>query len=192
MGWRLSFAMHCLDFERISQTKVLRSRSLSGYIHSEFRIILYWFLELNLLQYSYNKTYYYKAELRNWTESLCVHKILLVRHSILAFCIYIDIIGVKCKLQHGSVVVSTVTSQQRVPDLIPGWDLSVWSLHVLPVYAWVLSRDCGFLPLSKNMHVRLIGDSKLSVGVSVSVYGCVLFVSVWPCDGLAKPVFFPT
>ena len=36
-------------------------------------------------------------------------------------------------------------------------------------------------PPSKNMHVSLIGDSKLSLGVSVSVPGCV---SVSPCDGL--------
>ena len=50
---------------------------------------------------------------------------------------------------------------------------SVWSLHVLPVYAWVLSRYSGFLPPSKNMHVRLIGDSELSLGVSVSVHGCL-------------------
>jgi len=35
--------------------------------------------------------------------------------------------------------VSTVASQQKVPGLIPTWGLSVWSLHVLPVYAWVLS-----------------------------------------------------
>jgi len=32
-----------------------------------------------------------------------------------------------------------------------------WSLHVLPVYAWVLSLYSG----SKNMHVRLIGVSKI-------------------------------
>jgi len=47
----------------------------------------------------------------------------------------------------------------------------VQSLHVLPVHAWVLSRYSGFLPLAKNMHVRLIGDSKLTLGVSVSVDG---------------------
>jgi len=58
---------------------------------------------------------------------------------------------------------------ERVPGSTPSWGLSVWSLHVLPVYAWVLSEYSGFLPLSKNMHVRLIGDSKLSLGVSVSV-----------------------
>ena len=34
-------------------------------------------------------------------------------------------------------------------------------------------RYSGFLPPSKNMHVRLTGDSKLSLGVSVSVCGCV-------------------
>ena len=46
------------------------------------------------------------------------------------------------------------------------WDLSVWSLHVLPVSAWVFSGYSGFLPQSKNM-LRLIGDSKLPVGVNV-------------------------
>ena len=61
---------------------------------------------------------------------------------------------------------------KRVPGSIPTWGLSVWSLHVLPVYAWVLSGYSGFLPLSKNMHFRLIGDSKLSLGVSVSMCGC--------------------
>ena len=53
----------------------------------------------------------------------------------------------------GGVVVRTVASQQ-------GWGLSVWSLHVLPVYARVLSGYSSFIPPSKNMHVRLIGDSK--------------------------------
>ena len=59
--------------------------------------------------------------------------------------------------------------------------------HVLPVYAWVLSGYSGFLPPSKNMHVRLIGVSKI---VPKSEYErewlFVLFVSVWPCDG--RPV----
>ena len=50
---------------------------------------------------------------------------------------------------------------------------SLWSLHVLFVLVWVSSGYTGFLPRSKNMHVRLIGDSKLSVGVIVSV-------CVWP------------
>uniref|UniRef100_A0A3Q2PLM8 Uncharacterized protein n=1 Tax=Fundulus heteroclitus TaxID=8078 RepID=A0A3Q2PLM8_FUNHE len=47
--------------------------------------------------------------------------------------------------------------------------LSAWSLHVLPVHAWVLSGYSGFLPQTKNMTVRLIGFSKLSLGVSVCV-----------------------
>ena len=51
-----------------------------------------------------------------------------------------------------------------------GQGLSVWSLHVLHMYAWVLS---GFLPPPKDMHVRLIADSKLSLGVSESVHACV-------------------
>ena len=87
-----------------------------------------------------------------------------------------------CLGLHGGVVVSTVTSQQRVPGSIPTWGLSVWSLHVLPVYAWVLSGYSGFLPPSKNMHVRLIGDSKLSLGVSVNV--CVAVCLVCLCVAL--------
>ena len=61
---------------------------------------------------------------------------------------------------------------------IPTWGLSVWSLHVLPVYVWVLSGYSGFLPPSKIMHVRLIGGSKLSLGVSVSVCGCLSRLSL--------------
>jgi len=56
----------------------------------------------------------------------------------------------------------------------PGWDpwgLSVWSLHVL-------SRYSGFLPPPKRMHVMLIDDSKLSLGVTVSVDGCLFRLSL--------------
>lgn len=50
---------------------------------------------------------------------------------------------------------------------------------------------CGFssgtpLPpmVQKNIHVRLTGDCKSPVGVSVSMAGCfVSFASVWLCDG---------
>ena len=48
-------------------------------------------------------------------------------------------------------------------------------LHVLPVHAQVLS---GFLPLSKDMHVRLIGDSKSTVGLHVSMRGCLSHLSL--------------
>ena len=77
---------------------------------------------------------------------------------------------------------------ERVPGSIPTWGLSVWSLHVLPVYAWVLSGFPGFLPPSKNMHVGLIGDSKKKIVLRSEcerAWLFVSFVSVWPCDGLA-------
>ena len=60
---------------------------------------------------------------------------------------------------------------KSVSGLNPGWSLSVWSLHVLSVYARVLSGYSGFLPLPEHMHFRLTGDSKLTVWVSVSVNG---------------------
>ena len=37
---------------------------------------------------------------------------------------------------------------------------SVWSLYVLPVLAWVFSGCSSFLPQSKDMQFRLIGESK--------------------------------
>uniref|UniRef100_H2MAY0 Voltage-gated potassium channel subunit beta-1 n=1 Tax=Oryzias latipes TaxID=8090 RepID=H2MAY0_ORYLA len=48
-------------------------------------------------------------------------------------------------------------------------DLSVWSLHALPVYAWVLSRIPASSHVQKQIMHRLIGNSKLSIGVSVRV-----------------------
>ena len=66
------------------------------------------------------------------------------------------------------------------------------SLRVLPVLAWVYSGCSGFLPHSKNKQVRWIVDSKLPVGVNVSVNGCLsLCVSpaiVWrPVQGVPPP-----
>ena len=66
---------------------------------------------------------------------------------------------------------------ESVPGSTPGWGLSVWSLHVLPVYVWVLSGYSGFLPLSKNMHVRLIDVSKI-VPRSEHVCGCLSHLSL--------------
>ena len=53
------------------------------------------------------------------------------------------------------------------------WGLSVWGLHVSHVHAWILSGYSYFLQQYKNMHIRLIGDSTLTLGVTVSVHGCV-------------------
>ena len=67
---------------------------------------------------------------------------------------------------------------KKVPGSSPSWGLSVCS-HVLPVYAWVLSGYSGFLPLSKNMHVRLIGDSKIVLRSECEpVCGCVSRLSL--------------
>lgn len=57
-----------------------------------------------------------------------------------------------------------VVSQQQGHRFNP---LSVQGLHVVHVSAWVLSGYTGFSPQSKNMHVRRIGNPKVSVRVSV-------------------------
>lgn len=65
---------------------------------------------------------------------------------------------------------------ETVPGWFPGWCLSVWSLHFLPVGSlWVIQ-----LPLTaKKMHVRFIDDSKFDPSVCMSVSGWLL-----PCNGL--------
>ena len=65
-------------------------------------------------------------------------------------------------------MVSTVASQQEGSWFEPRQG-GVWSVHVLPVLAWVFSR---YFLQSKDMDVRLTDGSKLPVGMIVSVYGC--------------------
>ncbi len=69
----------------------------------------------------------------------------------------------------GLYMGGTVVHQGKVWTCRPAGAL--WSLHVLPLPAWVFSGCSGFHPQSKDMQVRLTGDSKLPVGVSVN--GCL-------------------
>ncbi|MEQ2246876.1 hypothetical protein ILYODFUR_003625 [Ilyodon furcidens] len=66
--------------------------------------------------------------------------------------------------------------RQLVAQLVrlPAGGLLAWSLHGLPLHAWILYGYSGFLPHSKN----IIGLSKFPLGVK----GCCLS-SVLPCDG---------
>ena len=71
---------------------------------------------------------------------------------------------------HSGVVVSTVASQQEG---------SCFESQLGPFcveYAWFLSECSSFLP-PKNMYVRLIGDFKLALEVSVVV---CLYMALWP------------
>ena len=66
--------------------------------------------------------------------------------------------------RHGVVVVSAIPHQQGNPcSSVLSWGLSVPDLHALLVSVRVKS---------KNMHVRLIGDSKFTVASSVSMHVC--------------------
>ena len=73
---------------------------------------------------------------------------------------------------------------KRVLGSNPSWSLPVGSLHFPSVYMWVLSGYSGFLPLPKNMHVRLIDDYTLFLGVRERGWLFVSFVSMWPSNGL--------
>lgn len=74
-------------------------------------------------------------------------------------------------VRHGGAVFRAVTSQRAGSGFKQG--LSLWSLHVLPLFAWVPSGCSSFPPQSKDMQVWLIGSSKLPVGVSASGNGCL-------------------
>ena len=70
-------------------------------------------------------------------------------------------------------VVSTAASQCQGA----GFDsrlgsLSVQSLHVLPMSAWVSSGRSGFLPQSKDVLVRCIGRAKFSLSVPEQAPEC--------------------
>lgn len=59
----------------------------------------------------------------------------------------------------------------RAAECFGSWYPSVWFLHI--PYAWMVS-----LPQSKDIYVRLTGDSKFLIGVIVSVTCCLSFC-VW-------------
>uniref|UniRef100_A0A3P9PCQ4 Phospholipid phosphatase-related protein type 5 n=1 Tax=Poecilia reticulata TaxID=8081 RepID=A0A3P9PCQ4_POERE len=80
-------------------------------------------------------------------------------------------------------LIELLPCNKKVLGSIPSPGLSAWSLHVLPVHAWVFSGYSSFLPQSKNMTVRFIGLSKFSLSVCTWLF--VLCVSVLPCDRLA-------
>lgn len=61
----------------------------------------------------------------------------------------------------------------------PAWGLSGWTVHVLPVLAWVLTVFSGLLPQSKDMHT-IGGLATLNCFVSVNVR--VVCLCMWPCD----------
>ena len=68
--------------------------------------------------------------------------------------------------QHSGTVISTVASQRQGPGFNSGLgSLSVWSLHILPVSAWVSSECSGFLPHSNDVPVQLIGHAKFALSV---------------------------
>ena len=79
--------------------------------------------------------------------------------------------------------------EENRKDFIPGWHgyskkvlssnpTSAWSLHVLPVSAWVFPGYASFPPQSKDMHIRLSGDSKLPVSVSLNGCLCIKYPAV--------------
>lgn len=47
------------------------------------------------------------------------------------------------------------------------WSLSVWSLHVLPLRAWVLPGNFDVLLQTRDTHVDLTDDAKLDLNVNV-------------------------
>ena len=95
------------------------------------------------------------------------------------------LIIIYCKGMHQGLYCDVMVSTEvKLPVQISAGPF----LHVLPKHTWVLSGYSSFLPQSKNMLFRLMGDSKLIVGVSWPCHGTVLCLSPdcgW--DGLQLP-----
>ena len=65
------------------------------------------------------------------------------------------------------IIITFVSNHsEKVLGLSPGQEVSVWSLHVLPV-----APCSSHIPRNIQSWAKLIGHSKLPVGVSVSVDG---------------------
>ena len=54
----------------------------------------------------------------------------------------------------------------------------IYEFACSPVHAWALSGYPGFLPPSNYIYVKLIGDSKLTLGVSVDMVVCLACLCV--------------
>lgn len=70
-----------------------------------------------------------------------------------------------------SILASTISDSDIYMYVCQG--LSVWSLHVLPVSAWVFSPDTrasSYSPRTCRSVVRLMGDSKLTVKGCLSLW----------------------
>ena len=79
--------------------------------------------------------------------------------------------------RHGGTVVSIAVSQHQELGFNSGLrSLSVQSLHILSVSAWVSSGCSGFLPQSKDVQGRWIDHGKLTISVRrisrVNTWGC--------------------
>uniref|UniRef100_A0A8C4RPF4 Calpain-5-like n=1 Tax=Erpetoichthys calabaricus TaxID=27687 RepID=A0A8C4RPF4_ERPCA len=86
---------------------------------------------------------------------------------------------IECFMRGGTVAQWVALLPRSWETWGPGFTsrvLPVWSLHVLPVSAWVSSGHSGFLPQSKDMQIRWIGNSKLALvwAWCVGVFVCVL------------------
>lgn len=66
--------------------------------------------------------------------------------------------------QHGGIVISTVDSQQK----------ELAGAFLCEVMVCIGFRS-SFLPQSKDMHVRLIGECKSAVCVDVKACGCLSY-----------------
>lgn len=86
-----------------------------------------------------------------------------------------------------------VWEAQQDQDLNPpaSWGFSAWSWQVLFVPAWAFSGYSDFIPQSKEIHVRLTGDSKLSVSVNCCLSDELSRVYLTCCPSIALRPLWP-
>lgn len=96
-------------------------------------------------------------------------------YASLSLCVYVCVLLDKifnCSLLFNQQYMCNFRNDlNRAAECFGSWYPSVWFLHI--PYAWMVS-----LPQSKDIYVRLTGDSKFLIGVIVSVTCCLSFC-VW-------------
>lgn len=90
----------------------------------------------------------------------------------------------KCSNDVNHAFQCSLTARRLLALNRASWWPSVWSLHVLPLLVWVLSRCFSFASFVGYVHFRT-GYSKLAVGVNVSLDDCLSLcvdsaVDWWP------------
>lgn len=83
-----------------------------------------------------------------------------------------------CYVRSGPIFISKSISEMEIISYASTPISTVWNLCVLCLSAWVLYGYADFFLQTKDMCIRLFGDSRLTIGVNVTVL-CLYMSALW-------------